>query len=238
MTPRLSSSKKWTAIPPELCDQIKEVFAENFSNLAKIGNIIVEGRIYTEEMVLRVGFLEKGRLMQANFEVSIDFNSAKQNALKFIHFMVDCAASMVQEFESAGMDADMSIEEGSESLPREWSSIKFEKQVAFVKFTTENSELEAAANKLLGIAKDDLVIEEPEIDLDDEDLIADLDDEDGLLGETGEGMDEDLESLGADDADKTNETGEADVADEINEITETASKNKKEKPTPAKKILH
>src|SRR5687767_3500911 len=98
MTPRLPTSKKWTALPAELCTQIRDVFAESFAEPAARGQILVEGRIYPEELLLRVGYLEKGRLRQSNFEISLDFDANKQNALEHIHFAIDCAASMMQEF--------------------------------------------------------------------------------------------------------------------------------------------
>ena len=149
MIPRHPSSKKWTALPPELCGQIREVFEESFPEAAKAGKIVVAGRIYPSELLLRVGYLENGRLRQANFEVSLDFNSAKQNALEQIHSAIDCAASMMQEY----FDRDQDLEE----FPVTWQPIKFDKRELFVQITTENTDLEAEADRLLGSAEDALV---------------------------------------------------------------------------------
>lgn len=164
MIARLPSSKKWTALPNELCEQIRDVFSENFAQLAKRGSLVVEGRIFPEELLLRVGHLEKNRLQQSNFEVSMDFDSNKQNAMEQIHLAIDCAASMVQEYCETDFDLD--------PFPREWSSVKLDKKVVvFVQVSTTNTSLEAEANKLLGVAADEqLVHEEDEIDFpDDED---------------------------------------------------------------------
>jgi len=150
MTPRLPTSKKWTSLPTELCAQIREIFEEGFQGLAQSGNILVEGRIYPEELLLRIGHLENGRLKQANFEVSLDFNSSKQNAVERIHFAVDCAASMVQEY--------CDQEQDLEGFPRTWNSYKFDQQVAFLQVSTVNTSLESEADRLLGeTVEDDLV---------------------------------------------------------------------------------
>src|SRR5882672_4312625 len=98
MTPRLPNSTKWTPLPPELVTQIQSVFEEAFEAQKTKGAFTAEGRIYASEILLRVGFLEQGRLAQANFEVSLDFNPKKQNALEYIHLAIDCAASMMETF--------------------------------------------------------------------------------------------------------------------------------------------
>src|ERR1700677_1818331 len=98
MIPRLKSSVKWTDLPKELCAQIREVFEENFTAAAKNGRFVVSGRIYPHELCFRAGYLENGRLRQANFEVSLDFNAAKQNAFEQIQVCVDCAASMFEQY--------------------------------------------------------------------------------------------------------------------------------------------
>ena len=146
MIPRNSSSKKWTPLPAELCQQITEVFEESFKTLSDKGSIHVDGRIYPEELLLRVGYRESNRLLQANFEVSTDFKSIKESALTQIHLAVDCAASMVQQF--------VDQEENLDGFPRSWSSIKIDKNVVFVQVSTVNTQLEAEADRLLGAEGD------------------------------------------------------------------------------------
>jgi hypothetical protein len=156
MQPRLKSSKKWTAFPPEYSEQIETVFKENFKTQLANGKLVIEGRIYPQEIMLRVGILQKGRLAQANFEVSMDYSSAKKDAVERIHNCIDAAASMMAEyFENDGV-----VE-----FPLIWGEFPFQGQKLYLQYNTENSDLEAQANALLGAAGDDaLVHEEPELE--------------------------------------------------------------------------
>lgn len=149
MLPRLPNSKKWTALPPELIQQIREVFTEGFAEKIKNGEILVDGRIYPNELLLRVGYLETGRLAQANFEVSLDFNMAKQNAVEQIHFAIDCAASMMEEyFQGEGTLSD---------FPRHWQPFQISGRQVYLQVSTENQRLEAEADKILGLTNSGLV---------------------------------------------------------------------------------
>ncbi|MBX2986531.1 MAG: hypothetical protein KF802_01420 [Bdellovibrionaceae bacterium] len=141
MEPRLKSSKKWTALPNEYLDQIRAVFQENFSQQIGQGELKVEGRIYASEVLLRVGLHEPGRLAQANFEVSMEYSAKDQDAVERIHNCVDAAASMMQEF----FDND-----GEVDFPRTWKPFPFQNKTLYLQFSTENSELEAEADRLLG----------------------------------------------------------------------------------------
>jgi hypothetical protein len=246
MIPRIATSKKWTALPAELCGQIREVFQESFSDASKRGKFHIEGRIYPAEMMLRVGYLENGRLLQANFEVSMDFNSAKQNALEQIHFAIDCAASLLQEF--------FEREQDLEEFPREWQPIQFEKREIFIQITTENSELEAEANRLLGLSADALVQgsdEATEAAADEKAVISML----GLDKEDFEGVESDDDSAGedSDDADADSSDPDDDSADDDSDdagadenepgVTRRAAKSaaknaKPKKPARNKSKLH
>ncbi|MGZ3772330.1 MAG: hypothetical protein ACXVCY_00555 [Pseudobdellovibrionaceae bacterium] len=157
MTPRLKSSKKWTAFPKEYSDQIQTVFKENFAQYLEDGELIVEGRIYQEEVLLRVGFLEKGRLLQANFEVSMDYSQQDQDAIKRIHNCIDAAASMM---------ADYLENEGEVDFPYTWKEFPFQGKKIYLQYSTENTSLEAEANKLLGIDEETIFHDEDESDED------------------------------------------------------------------------
>ncbi|WP_295900790.1 hypothetical protein [uncultured Bdellovibrio sp.] len=157
MNPRLKSSKKWTAFPKEYSDQIQAVFKENFAQYLEEGELIIEGRIYTEEIMLRVGYLEKGRLAQANFEVSMNYSQDDADAVKRIHNCVDAAASMMMEyFEN----------DGEVDFPYTWKEYPFQGKKLYLQFSTENSSLEAQANKLLGVDEESLYHDEDESDED------------------------------------------------------------------------
>ena len=70
--PRLASSRQWTALPADLIISLKKIFDDEFKSDARFGDFVIEGRIYGEELIVRAGFLEKGRLKQVNFEASMD----------------------------------------------------------------------------------------------------------------------------------------------------------------------
>lgn len=159
MQPRLKTSTRWTEFPKEYAEQIRKVFIENFRSYLMDRKLILEGRIYPAEILLRVGILEKGRLAQANFEVSIDYSSENKNAIARIHLCVDAAASMLADYIEQGDKVD---------FPRSWQAYPFEKETIHLKFTTENSELEAEADKLLGL-KDDSLMQGEEAEAGEED---------------------------------------------------------------------
>jgi len=165
MEPRLPFSSKWTPIPKELAHQITEVFEETFSSYLKKGRICTEGRIYLREVLLRVGYWEKGRLKQNNFQVSIEYNRDKDNMVKMIHLGVDCIASLLEQFFAAPKEED---------FPHTWTRFEVEGREVFLQYNTENSELEAAADEILGEGEEGLLRGENE----DEELEAKI----SLLG--------------------------------------------------------
>ncbi|KHD87342.1 MAG: hypothetical protein OM95_15100 [Bdellovibrio sp. ArHS] len=157
MNPRLKSSKKWTAFPKEYSEQIQAVFTENFAQYLDNAELVIDGRIYPEEILLRVGYLEKGRLAQANFEVSMSYSQDQQDAVQRIHNCVDAAAGMMMDY----LEND-----GEVDFPYTWKEFPFQGKKLYLQFTTENSSLEAEANKLLGVDKESLYNETDESDED------------------------------------------------------------------------
>lgn len=151
MQPRLKSSTKWTHLPQDVTLQIQNVFEQNFQKELGKARVLVEGRIYPQEILLRVGYLEPGRLIQNNFEVSVDYEPRNESsALQTIHLCVDVAASLLTEhFES----------EGELELPNTWTAFPFENHQVWLQYTTENTSLEKQANELLGEWEDSLVHE-------------------------------------------------------------------------------
>ncbi|MNL12295.1 hypothetical protein D3C87_1331590 [compost metagenome] len=159
MNPRLKSSKKWTAFPKEYSEQIQTVFSENFADYFDEEELLVEGRIYKEEILLRVGLRIKDRLTQPNFEVSMNYSQSKQDAIARIHNCIDAAASMMMEYFETDGEAD---------LPYVWKEFPFQGVKLYIQFTTVNSRLEEEANRLLGIEEGTLLLEEEE----DEDALS------------------------------------------------------------------
>lgn len=158
MNPRLKTSKKWTAFPKEYLAQIEEVFTQGFKQKIEGAKLVVEGRIYTEEIVLRVGVLEKGRLKQANFEVSCQFSPKAKDAVDRIYDCIDASASMMAEY----FDSD-----GEAEFPYVWKEYEFNGRKLYLQFSTLNSDLESQANALLGETSPDLVVEEVPEDAED-----------------------------------------------------------------------
>lgn len=187
MQPRLKTSKKWTAFPKEYTDQIETVFQENFSSQLGQGKLVIEGRIYPEEVLLRVGINEKGRLSQPNFEVSMQYDAKKKDAVDRIHNCIDAAASMMMDYFDG---------EGETEFPRTWQEYPFQGQKIFLQFTTVNTDLEAQANALLGEDEESLVTEEENEDAlsrahVDEELSDDPTDNEDIPEDEDESEDED-----------------------------------------------
>lgn len=153
MKPRLKSSKKWTSFPIELTEQIQSIFQENFEKKLEEGKFIVEGRIYPEEVLFRVGFSPSGRLFQANFEASAQYSEV-EHTQDAIDLCLDATASMMEEYYASNERID---------LPRNWGEYLFDKKKIYLQFSTINTTLESEADRLLGIDNSGLVIEEPEL---------------------------------------------------------------------------
>lgn len=154
MKPRLPTSKLWTALPAEYTEQIQDVVNRSYNQYVQNGKIIVEGRIYPEEMLLRIGYLEKGRLKQANFEASIEYHPENGNPMDTLSICVDALGTM--------MDVYFENEEEGEpvNFPTSWKGFALTSGQVYLQYSTINTELEAEADRLLGIRDDSLVHEE------------------------------------------------------------------------------
>lgn len=151
MNPRLSSSKTWTNFPPEFLEQVQDLVAETFEDhLIEGAGLHLEGRIYPEEILFRLGIKVEGQLKQSNFEASAHYNSEAQNVKKIMHDCIEAAASMMAEFFDFEGDVD---------FPHQWTEFKFEGTPVFLQYTTANAELEAEADRILGQIEAELVNE-------------------------------------------------------------------------------
>lgn len=171
MEPRLASSKKWTSFPDEYLKQIQQVFNKSFKLHIEKGKILTEGRIYKEELLLKVGYLENERLKQCNFEISVEYDKKKENAVKLIYLLIDVAATMMDEFFMAENDHD---------FPKLWQDYEVEGKKVFLQYSSTNSELEKQADEILGVADEGLINDS------DEETIEDLKKGMGLDGNTEE----------------------------------------------------
>ncbi len=91
----------------------------------------------------------------------MNYSREKADAVDRIHNCIDAAASMMAEYYE---------NDGEVDFPRTWQEYDFNKQKLFLQYSTENSDLEAQANALLGEASEDLVQEATEEDEDALDL--------------------------------------------------------------------
>lgn len=163
MEPRLKSSTQWTAFPVELIQQITEVAEDHFSDYEKEDRkFIAEGRIYPTEILLRLGLTApKGLLRQDNFEASLQYDPEKEKALDQIHLIVDfLAETWATFFEDAPENED---------LPRLWNEQIFEKKPIYLRYSTENTDLEKQANALLQLDDKQLVYGEMSADQEESD---------------------------------------------------------------------
>lgn len=143
MEPRLKSSIKWVGLPKEYCQVVREIFENNYSKKISGGEIIVEGRIYREEIILRVGYLPQGSIRQSNFEGSVDFNSQKENAVDVLNLMVDPIGTYFEAF----LDAK-EIE-----FPKTWAKQKHKNRIIYIMYSAVNSRLEDEADRILGLER-------------------------------------------------------------------------------------
>lgn len=165
MNPRLSSSKSWTELPADFTDKVQTVFNNQFKNESKRGAFLVQGWIYPEEVVVRVGYLENGRLKQINFEASMDLpprggllsghpmEAEEDKTMERLYVSIDALGSLMEEYFELG-DDDEEID-----VPLRWRPYEFEGETVYLQHSTENSRLEEEANRLLGLTEKRLVQE-------------------------------------------------------------------------------
>lgn len=144
MTPRLSTSvaKNKTKLPPDSLKLISESFAETFADFLNGKQVVAEGLLYLDELILSIGFKEPGALRQFNFEVSIEYSiENKEEIMDKIYSATDAIQAMMEEYIAADGDIE---------FPNEWKSFDFGDQHVWARVSTVNGDLEAQADALLG----------------------------------------------------------------------------------------
>jgi hypothetical protein len=179
MEPRLKTSTKWTPFPSELNENAALVLMERFSEDYDLdgSHFVVDGRIYSQEIVGRFGLYSKNSLKQQNFEISFEYDSSKEKALDLIHQSMDVVEHLWQELFEDDLD--------DSELLKTWQTLPYEKKMYFFRYSTLNTKLEEEADKLLSQFDKKLVHiddeeSDHEIDLDDnlEDYDSDEDQDD------------------------------------------------------------
>jgi hypothetical protein len=155
MEPRKSRATKWTALPKDYTKQVVEALRESFQDEIKSGKFIVEGRIYPDELLINMGFLENGRLRQTNFQLSAEYKAGKDDVVKLLNLIMDVGATMLEELFASTDDHE---------FPRTWQPFEVEKKLIYIQFSAENTDLEKKADKFLGAAGKKLIKEDNEED--------------------------------------------------------------------------
>lgn len=160
MTPRNPTSKNWTALPLEFREKAALVFAQNFKEESEHGSFFIEGRIYPQEIVMRAGYVEGGRLKQTNFEVSME-HQPSEKAMEKLFFGIDVLGSVFEtHFEHLREDEIDDVE-----YPVNWEEFDFDDTEVFLRFSTDNTQIEKEANKILGLEDGETLFVEGEGDL-------------------------------------------------------------------------
>ena len=163
LTPRLTTSRQWTDLPDDFTSKVAKVFKDEFKAEAARGEFVIEGRIYSQEAVIRIGYLESGRLKQVNFEASMDLpqrteateeggEDTADKAMDRIYACIDALGSVMEEFFE--MDEEDEID-----IPLRWRAYEFEGETVYLQHSTVNTRLEEEADRILGLAANELVQE-------------------------------------------------------------------------------
>lgn len=175
MTPRNPSQKKWTALPSEFREKAAQVFAQNFVRESKQGSFLIDGRIYPGEVVMRAGYVENGRLKQTNFEVSLDTSAGasapNSSVMDKLFLGIDVLGSVFEtHFEHLQEEEADEIE-----YPMAWEEYEFDDAKVFLRFSTVNTALEEAADRLLGESSSPLFQDDSEVENPDALALATID---------------------------------------------------------------
>ena len=162
MEPRLKNSVKWSPFPEELTLQITEVMEEGFSDEYGLDThqFVIEGRIYSQEILLRVGLTVDHQLKQHNFEFSFEFDPEKEKLLEHIRESMDLVGHIWREF----LEEDME----DEDMPRTWKNLSMGNNIYYYRYSTVNTALEKQADILLNQHEKKLVHEHEGVELDDD----------------------------------------------------------------------
>ncbi len=148
MDPRNSTSlkHKQQPVPKDFLKLVKETFQEKYAEFVADKTLIVDGAIFPDELILVVGLKNKNeKIRQINFECSLDYKVDYENdddgkVLEKIHLGIDALDAMFAEYAEADGDIEM---------PKLWTEFEFEGGKIYLKSSTDNIELEKAAEEFL-----------------------------------------------------------------------------------------
>jgi hypothetical protein len=163
MIPRLATSKTWTPFPADFLTKVQQVFKDNFKAQAIDGDFFVDGRIYPEEILIRIGYRENDRLKQVNFEASVEYDVKKTSAIERIYVAVDAIATFMEE-EFLFQESPQAAVAEAPDWPLHWRAYEFEGSTVYIQYSTVNTTLEAEADRILGLTDKQLVYEDTPAD--------------------------------------------------------------------------
>ncbi len=140
MTPRDEKNTAYTTFPEELLIAVQDHFTEEFLNEAESGDFFSFGRIYQNEIVLRVGYLKKGSISQVNFDTSTESSNSQAGIITSIEDLV---------FGTKELFVDYFKNKNLEHFSYHWNPLNSSSKVHY-KFDATNTGLESQADALLG----------------------------------------------------------------------------------------
>lgn len=157
MDPRAKNQTKWSSLPTDVTKLIQSIVNEQFAERIEPGEFIVEGRIFAQELALRIGHLKEGHLKQDNFEGSIDYTPGKDQVTDLIQLLFEATSSMMESF----------VADPEQEFPVSWQEYQFSDKKIFLRYSTVNSSLEKQADLLLGADSESLVQQDMEEQLEE-----------------------------------------------------------------------
>ena len=137
-----SKTKKYSGLPADFSNLMKECIQSlEEAKLWSEKNLEVSGRIYPEELIVKFSLKEPGMIRCENFSASLDFDGEAKNLVEKAQVAMEALSSMMEQYYASTEEMD---------LPEDWHSYKFDKEEIFLMYSTENDDLEAQANALLG----------------------------------------------------------------------------------------
>lgn len=148
MDPRNANSlkHKYQPVPQDFLKLIKETFEEKYTAFLADKTLIADGAIYPDELILIIGIRNKDeKVRQINFESSMDYkvdyeNDGQHGVLEKIHLSIDALDAMFSQY----VEADGDIE-----MPSLWTGFDFEDSKIYLKYSTNNLELDKMADEFL-----------------------------------------------------------------------------------------
>ena len=157
MEPRLKTSNQWSFFPNDITELLKSLITQQFSNKLPQGEFIVEGKIYPEEIQLRLGHVAEGNIGQNNFEGSMEYKPGGEKVLDVIQHLYEATLSMMDDF----------VKNPEADLPILWKECKINSKTVFLQHSKVNSSLEAQADQLLGIDQQSLIHKDEELQIEE-----------------------------------------------------------------------